>query len=130
MRPLALPFASGVTSALVLFAAWVVPTYPVVAAQADDLFDPPTMLTTEAAVKGHLAAFGGASQDVVVDITVDPNGRFVSYEVVSGKDLLTTAELRSLENQLILTAFEPATAFGKPRIGKVLIQFNFVEVKG
>ena len=129
MRPLAVPFASGITSAIVLFAVWVAPTYPV-AAQSSDTFDPPTMLTTEAAVKGHLAPFGGASQNIVVNVTVDQNGRFMGYEVVDGKDMLTTAELRSLENQLYLTSYEPATAFGKPRIGKVIVQFNFVEVKG
>ena len=49
-RPLALPFAGGVFSAVILFSMWLVPTYPMRAASG---FDVPTVLTTEATVKGN-----------------------------------------------------------------------------
>src|SRR3974390_3187411 len=38
MRPLALPFAGGVFSAVILFSMWVVPSYPV---RASSTFDVP-----------------------------------------------------------------------------------------
>src|SRR5690242_10465503 len=48
MRPLALPLAGGVFSAIVLFSTFFGSTYPL---QAPRNADVPTILTTEAAVK-------------------------------------------------------------------------------
>src|SRR5580700_7101900 len=47
MRPLALPFAGGVFSTVVLFSTYLIPTYPVRGTGATDV---PTALSTEATV--------------------------------------------------------------------------------
>jgi hypothetical protein len=129
MRPLALPFAGSLFSTVALFTICVMPMYTV---RADDSFDVPTGLTTEATVKST-AAIGGGVGEVVVDVTVDGAGRMIDYKIVSGFNVLTTAQVRrNLENQLIFTEFRPGTHFGQPTSGKIRISFrnSEVDVKG
>lgn len=126
MRPLALPFAGGLFSALALFAMWVIPTYPLRGSSAADI---PIIWTTQAAVKqiGPVAA----SDDVVVDVTVDDTGRMVDYRIVSG--VANDDELRrNIENFLIFTVFQPATSLGQPVQGKIRLslQSSHIDVKG
>lgn len=130
MRPLALPFAGSIFSTVALFSICVMPMYPL--RGADDSFDVPTGLTTEATVKST-AAIGGGVGEVVVDVTVDGAGRMIDYKIVSGFSVLTTAQVRrNLENQLIFTEFRPGTHFGQPTSGKIRISFrnSEVDVKG
>lgn len=129
MRPLALPAAGGILSAVVLIGMWLVPTYPV---HADNGADVPTMLTTEPAVKevGPVAVAGG---DLVLDVTVDDQGRMVDYSIVSAPTTIIDAGFRQrLENLLLFTQFVPATAFGQPGFGKLRLTLysSAIEVKG
>src|SRR5579862_3388658 len=70
MRPLALPFAGGVLSALALFAIWLGPTYPLHAALKSDI---PLGLTTEAAIRS-MGEIGVSSPNVEVDVFLDGGG--------------------------------------------------------
>jgi hypothetical protein len=128
MRPLALPFAGGILSTVALFGI-LTPMYPT---HIDDSSDVPTGLTTEAAVK-YTAPIGGSCGEVVVDVTVDESGRMVDYKIVSGFNVLTSAQVRrSLENRLIFTEFKPGTQFGHAMSGKLRVYFrnSEVDVKG
>jgi len=69
----------------------VVPAYPFAAAHTTA--DVPTVLTTQVAVKG-MAPFFGGGDDVVVDVTVDEQGRMIDYAVVAGASALANASLR------------------------------------
>lgn len=129
MRPLALPFAGGVFSTVVLFSMWLVPTYPV---RGSNTFDAPTMLTTEAAVK-RIGPVGASGGEVIVDVIIDGQGRMVDYTIVSGHSGLSNDALRrNIENILIFTEFTPATAFGQPMSGKMRLQLGSsrIDVKG
>jgi hypothetical protein len=129
MRPLALPFAGGILSTVALFGMCLTPMYPT---RTDDSSDVPTGLTTEAAVK-YTAPIGGSCGEVVVDVTVDESGRMVDYKIVSGFNVLTSAQVRrSLENRLIFTEFKPVTQFGHAMSGKLRVYFrnSEVDVKG
>jgi hypothetical protein len=130
MRPMAIPFAGGVFSAVVLFSMWVVPTYGV---RASSTYDIPTMLTTEAGVKGT-APVDAAYGEIVVDVNVDGAGRMIDYTIVSGQGLLQDHRLRRrLENMLLFTEFVPATSFGKPMTGRMrlsLHSLSAIDVKG
>ena len=129
MRPLALPFAGGVFSTIVLFSTWLVPTYPM---RAQGTFDVPTMLTTEATLKGT-GVVGASDSDVVVDVIVNVEGRMVDYTIVSGRGVLSNAvSRRNFENFLLFTEFTPATAFGQPMSGKMRLslQPSHIDVKG
>jgi hypothetical protein len=134
-RPLALPFAGGVFSTVILFSMWLVPTYPMRVAASG--FDVPTGLTTEATVKGT-GPIGTAGEDMVVDVTIDGGGRMVDYAIVqsnnvSGRNVLNSAALRrNLENMLLFTEFTPATSFGQPTAGKIRLYLDssYIDVKG
>jgi hypothetical protein len=131
MRPLALPFAGGVFSTVVLFSMWLVPTYPV---RGSIALDAPTMLTTEATVKrtGPVSA-SASGGEIIVDVMIDGQGRMVDYTIVSGHSHLSNEALRrNIENILIFTEFTPATAFGQPMSGKMRLQLgsSHIDVKG
>ena len=119
MGPLVVPFAGGVFSAVVLFGV-MLSTYPAHASAQTD-FDVPTMLTTSAGVKGTGPISTGDDGDVVVvDISLDGQGRMVDYAIVSGAAVLQNTVLRRrLENMLLFTEFVPATAFGKPTTSRL-----------
>jgi hypothetical protein len=130
LRAIALPVAGGVASAVVLFSMCVVPAYPLRAAHTT--VDVPTVLTTQVAVKG-MAPFFGGGDDVVVDVTVDEQGRMIDYAVVAGASALANASLRRrLENVLLFTEFTPATSFGQPMSSKTRLWFRTsrIDVKG
>jgi hypothetical protein len=129
LRSIALPAAGGLASAVVLFSMCVVPAYPL---RAHTTVDVPTVLTTEVAVKG-MAPFFGGGDDVVVDVTVDEQGRMIDYAVVAGASALANASLRRrLENVLLFTEFTPATSFGQPMSSKTRLWFRTsrIDVKG
>jgi len=133
MRPLALPLAGGVFSAIVLFGVMLGSTFPV-RANTNGFDDVPTMLTTSASVKGlGPISFWDDGDSVVVDVSLDGQGRMVDYRIVSGADLLQDAAMRRrLENKLLFTEFVPATAFGIPTTSRLCVRIGAsrVEVKG
>ena len=122
LRPLALPAAGGVFSALVLFSMWLVPTYPL---RAKVMADIPTSLTTEVdpsvdVTKGSSGV--GLRDSVLVDVDVDEQGHFVDYQVVSGASAVSNPTTRRrMENLLYFTKFAPATSFGQPMAGRVRV---------
>jgi hypothetical protein len=130
MRPMAIPFAGGVMSAVVLFSMWLVPTYPL---RANSTYDIPTMLSTEASISSA-SAFGEANGEIVVDVTVDGQGKMVDYRIVSGQLLLQDQKLRRrLENMLLFTGFIPATSFGQPMAARMRLSLHSlsqIDVKG
>jgi hypothetical protein len=132
MRPLALPAAGGLCSAVFLFSSLVpafMPTYAM--ARTVSPWDPPTLLLTEPMVK-YLApiAFGG---DAVVDVDVDDHGCIIGYSIVSSAGPNNAQLRRAIENNLLFTEFWPATAFGVPVSGTIRISYRSpagIDVKG
>jgi hypothetical protein len=129
MRPLAIPTAGGFVSALVMFGI-LAPSLaiPPVVARANDV---PTVLYTGASVKNFLPIGFEGGDDLVVEITVDENGKLVDFSIpnpVSGESRMH----RSIENQILFTSFYPATRLGQPMSGKVRITFRSsrIDVKG
>jgi hypothetical protein len=122
LRPLALPAAGGVFSAVVLFSMWLVPTYPL---RAKIMADIPTSLTTSVdpsvdVTKGSSGV--GLRDSVLVDVEVDDQGRFVDYQIVRGASAVSDPTTRRrMENLLWFTKFAPATSFGTPMAGRVRV---------
>ncbi len=130
MRPVAIPAAGGLLTAVLLF-SMLAPTLAVRAASTGE--DVPTILSTEAAVKQSTLSFGIIEEDIVVDVLVDDNGRMIDYSAPPGQVWQHNPRLRRyIENTLLCTQFTPATTFGQPRTGRVRITLrgNSVEVRG
>ncbi len=126
---LALPFAGGVFSTVVLFSMFVVPAYPLLSNSDSDV---PTILNTPVAVKS-MAPFSVGDTDVVVDVTVDEQGRMLDYAIVAGGSVLANPQMRRrLENALVFSNFTPATTFGQPMMSKMRLWFHSsrIDVRG
>lgn len=129
MRPLALPFAGGLVSAILAFALFV----PMFAVPGKSVIqDVPTMLFTEATVNS-VPDFDMNEDEVLVDLVVDGQGRIVDYSAPHGQDWMRNAPLRRrLENALLFTNFKPSTMFGQPASTRVrlTIRRSQIDVKG
>ena len=129
MRPLALPFAGGLVSALLLFAIFM-PLYMVPAKSL--IQDVPTMLSTGATVN-NVPDFDMNEDEVLVDLVVDGQGRIVDYSAPTGQDWIQNTPLRRrLENALLFTDFTPSTMFGRAASTRVrlTIRRSQIDVKG
>jgi len=126
MRPLALPFAGGLASAVLLF-GMLLPTFTLHRSAGTDV---PVALFTEPSIKAEIAfpaIDNGIDVDsVTVKVLVDSQGRMVDYSLPKGSGLENHPEiLRALENKLLLfTQFTPATSFGQPTSGEVYVSFQ------
>jgi len=129
MRPLALPAAGGLLSAVLLF-SMVMPNFQgLVRAHANDV---PTILFTDATVKSSLD-FSMGADEIIVAVFVDERGRVIDYAFPEGSAQLNTAAMRrQLENTLLFTHFQPATTFGQPTAGwvRVSLRRSQIDVQG
>lgn len=128
MRPLAIPTAGGFFSALFLFSVFASGiTIPSVPGSADV----PTGLYTEASVKSCLP-LGFDGSDLVVELTINDQGRVIDYRLPNLPHAASRELLRNIENHLLFTQFTPATTFGQPTAGKVRLSFRSsrIDVKG
>ena len=65
---------------------------------------------------------------IVVEAEVNADGKVSDWKIVSGAaDAATRNQLR---NQLMLQVYEPASMFGAPIRGKVLVTFSGIQVRG
>lgn len=126
MRPLAVPLATGICSAIVLFSMLV----PNLTMEQKGRPDVPTVLSTKATVK-NMAPLG-FSGEAVVDLIVDGNGRAIDYSIVSEVGVDKEVLRRSIENTLLFTVFTPGTTFGQPMPGRIRLTFrnSVIDVRG
>lgn len=65
---------------------------------------------------------------IVVEAYVNENGRVYDYNVVSGTMDATVQS--QIVDQLVMSVFEPASVFGAPVRGRVVLTFSGVQVHG
>jgi len=138
MRPMALPFAGGLLSALLMFGT-LVPSLSFHHSNfADDLQlavsnfsgpegrlveslpadGAPTWIWTGASVRLDPADDGHDSDDTVLELTIDNTGRVVDYSVQGGQ---LTSEMCNL---IMFSRFTPATLNGHATSGKTRVVFQ------
>ena len=89
------------------------------------LYTPPEMTSAPFGLLGSGAANGDA---VLVEAVIDAHGRVQDYRVLnSSADSELSPEMK---NALIFTQFRPATSFGLPTSGRVVISFSNINVGG
>jgi len=127
MRPLALPLVGGLCSAVLLFSS-LVPSFQ----QHQTPGDIPTGLSTQPLVKSMAPLGFQEAADAVVDLRIDEEGRIVNYSIIGADGREAIQLRRSIENNLLFTTFQPATAFGTPIAGTIRISFrrSRIEVRG
>lgn len=127
MRPLAIPFAGGLVSALVLF-SMLVPTYPVIARATVN--DVPTAFYQQPTLKSW-SPFGISNDEVVVvEVSLDEQGQVIDYRLPL--ETPSPALRSQIENTLLFARFNPALSFGQPILGKIRLTFrrSEIDVKG
>ena len=125
MRPLALPAAGGLASAVVLFSV-LVPTLVFSHQLANDV--PSGLYTQSQASVDNLAPFSYNDEDIVVQVSIDERGSIVDYAFPGGKP--SQQLCNDIANMILFTKFTPATAFGVPISGKLLVSFRRFNIKG
>ena len=132
MRPVALPAAGGLLSALILFGI-LLPAVHVsrLVMAAGPVSDIPTDLVTEPRFKG--ASPFAVTEDLMVEAWIDERGNITNFEVLNPTPMGAAVEkmlLLQSTNVLLTTKFEPATRFGQPTAGKVLLSFRRINIRG
>lgn len=118
MRPVALPFAGGLLSALCLF-GMLMPTLWLRMGSIQG--DVPTAFYTQPSLE-DMGPVEFLNDETVIEVTVDERGRITDYSVPSGK-LAHNLESQ-MANLVLYSSFQPATLFGRPTSGKVLVSFR------
>jgi hypothetical protein len=129
VAPLAVQTAGGMAAAVLLLAGLFRLFGPGVEVQANDdglahliaphyLYSqvPPTAVET------------GRDVPVLIDAKVDTRGRVYDYTVLDGPS--DPAVLRQVEQNLLTSVFRPATVFGVPVDGHVMLTYTGVSVRG
>ena len=69
------------------------------------------------------------TEALVVETYVDSEGRVQGYRILSGQEKNENLR-RQLDQMMIFTTFRPATSFGRPASGRVVLSFSRVQVRG
>jgi hypothetical protein len=117
MRPLALPLAGGLVSALLLFSLLV----PTLGYRPSILNDVPTGFYTAANLV-EVAPLGINNDETVVELYVDAKGQATNYSLQRGN--ISPKMQADLTTMMFYARFTPATWFGQPTNGKVLVSFR------
>ena len=122
-----LPATAGVLSAVIVFGSLInFISIPALAAGDDvptTLFIPPRLAS---APDSNFISSSDAL--VVVEAYVDAQGRVEQYRILGGQD--SPAMRKQLDNLMIFTTFHPATTFGTPSPGRVILSLSRVSVRG
>ena len=128
LRPLAVPTATGVLTTLIFFGVLMgsffggMPRGAVVGDVPLSLATPPQL------VSAAPSEFNTIDDTVVIEVHVDARGHAGDYRVLSGPASPRLG--RQLDQLLIFSRFHPATAFGVPTAGRLILSFRRVNVRG
>jgi len=124
------PATAGLLTTLIIFGVLI--SFLYYPAQVRAANDVPTVLYTPAQLRStpfELTMGVTSAESLVVEAYVGPDGRVQDYRILSAPED-AQAILPQLKNMLIFTTFQPATAFGQPTTGRVILTFSKVQVKG
>ncbi len=125
LKPLLIPASGGLLTAVIFFGLIMGTQFvpPV------NLPDVPLALVTPPRLKELPPInFNTGDQPVVLLTQVDAAGRVMSYKVLSGQP---SPELsHNLDRLIYFSVFDPATTFGRPTDGQVVLSLRRITVRG
>jgi hypothetical protein len=121
MRPIAIPFAGGVSAALVLF-SMLTPSLTI--AHADARTDIPFYWLYTQGTMIDTPPFSFPGEEVEVLLTIDRNGQITDYACPDAK--VSRQVMDKIGNSLLFSSFEPPTKLGYPFSGKIRVTFKKV----
>jgi hypothetical protein len=121
-----LPATAGLLSAVLIFGLLIGVLVPAHLSSANDV---PTMLYTPPEMTLAPFGLGSANGDaILVEAVIDVHGRVQDYRVLNAPE--RTELSPEMKNALIFAQFRPATSFGRPTSGHVVISFSNINVGG
>jgi hypothetical protein len=122
------PATAGLLSAIVFFGLLIgffaIPSLNNDVPIPTVLYTPPELTLSPFGLNNSIS-----SDSVVLEAVVDRNGRVQDYRVLSSPDGVNVVD-QQIKNMLIFTIFRPATSFGRPTTGRVVLSFSNIDVKG
>jgi hypothetical protein len=122
------PATAGMLSAILIFGLLIGVLVPAHLTGANDV---PTMLYTPPEMTSAPFGLGSGAingEAILVEAVIDAHGRVQDYRVLTSPgDTGLTPEMK---NALIFTQFRPATSFGLPTSGRVVLSFSNINVGG
>jgi hypothetical protein len=132
VRPFVLQISAGLAGTVVLGGGVLLLLGMVAAPQAVLANDEPLGALTAPHYRYSIVTPGDivTPQDasIVVEASVDEAGRVYDFTIVSGPD--DDAVWTQVANQLLGSVFQPASAFGVPIRGRVVVTFSGISVRG
>jgi len=121
LRPIAVPAVGGMLASFLCIGV-IVDTLHVRPVWDNDI---PFGVYTEVMID-DVSPFSLDGHDVMVQLTVDKDGKVSDFEVPQGTT--SPEQLRDIGNLVLFGSFVPATAFGKPVTGKILVTISHVNI--
>jgi len=132
LRPALVQISSGLAASVVLLGSMLTLMNMVGAAPAVQADDEPLGAVTQPHFRystiGQEGVLTPYDSPIVVEASVDRTGRVYDYTIVEGPNDETTR--KQVETQLLNSVFQPASAFGVPIRGQVVLTYSGVLVRG
>lgn len=124
-RPVLLPSVAGVLVALICIGLMLGAGTP----QVNNIPDVPLDLVTPPRVQVLAPMnFDPGAQPLVLVTYVNAEGRVTHYKIISGQQ--TPGLIQRIDQMMFYSLFQPATSFGQPTSGQVVLSFRTITVRG
>jgi hypothetical protein len=128
LQPLLIPATGGVLTAVICFCL-LMGSQVVPASNTPDVpLGFPTPPRVQELAPFNFNSFNTGDKPVVVVTRIDAGGRVISYRLLSGQS--SPELIHDLDRVIYFSVFQPATAFGKPTDGQVVLSLRRITVRG
>lgn len=125
LRPFLLPASGGVLTAVIFFGLIMGTSFVPVSTMPDV---PLSLVTPPRLRELPPMNLGSGDQDLLLLTQIDAAGRVMSYRVLSGQ--VSPQFAHNLDLLIYFSTFDPATTFGKPTGGQVVLSLRRITVRG
>ena len=132
LRPALMQVSSGLAASVLLLGSILALMNVVGAAPAVEADDEPLGALTSPHFRyssiGPESVVTPHDSPIVVEVSIDTSGRVYDYNIVAGPR--DDATRKQVVNQLLNSVFQPASAFGVPIRGRLVVTYSGIMVRG